>query len=358
MWNNTIVSKILKIKYPIIQAPMAGGPSTPKLIAAVSNSGGLGSIGAGYLTPEKLKEDIIETKGLTDKPFSVNIFVPEPVDNSSEKIKEITYLIAPYRKSLGLTGDPPTPQIQQTFDDQMNAILDEKINIVSFTFGIPSDEWINRLKENGTTLIGTANTVDEAILLDKNGVDIIVAQGSEAGGHRGAFLNKNLNSLIGTMALVPQVVDNVDKPVIAAGGIMDARGIVASLILGASGVQMGTVFLTCIESGASKLHKEILLNKHEDDTTITKMFTGKYARGISNKFTEEMKQYEEIVPDFPLQGMITSEMRKESVKQDNPDYTSLWAGQGIRMSKIVSVGELMNFLVNSVNMELDRLKDT
>ncbi|MGH7884670.1 MAG: NAD(P)H-dependent flavin oxidoreductase, partial [Thermodesulfobacteriota bacterium] len=293
MWNENKLTELLnKISYPIIQAPMAGGPTTPELIAAVSNNGGLGSLGAGYLTPQKLREEIKKTKELTDKPISVNIFVPEfPSDDTDQKEK-IIELLKPYREELGLSEVPEISALQQSFDEQLNVIIEEGINILSFTFGIPLDDWIKRLKDENMILIGTATTVDEAIELENKGVDVVVAQGSESGGHRGTFKGKFENSLVGTIALVPQVVDNVSIPVIAAGGIMDARGIVASLVLGASGVQMGSAFLTCNESGAHDLHKKAILESKESDTVITKVFSGKMARGIRNKFVDEFTQYE------------------------------------------------------------------
>lgn len=356
MWNKNNLTEMLNVSYPIIQAPMAGGPTTPELIAEVSNSGGLGSLGAGYLTPEKLKEEIKKTKNLTAKPISVNIFVPEFPEDNPEKKAKIIELLKPYRKELGLCEVPETSALQQSFDKQLNIIIEQNINILSFTFGVPSADWIKKLKDENIILIGTATTVDEAIELENKGVDIVVAQGSESGGHRGTFKGKFEDSLVGTMALVPQVVDNVSIPVVAAGGIMDARGIVASLALGASGVQMGSAFLTCHESGANDLHKKAILESKENDTVTTKVFSGKMARGIRNKFVDDFEKYEDDVPPYPIQNTLTRELRQIAAQNNRPDYMSLWSGQGIRMSKSASVKELMEELTSETNKLLAQIK--
>ncbi len=354
MWNENKLTKLLDIKYPIIQAPMAGGPTTPELIAAVSNNGGLGSLGAGYLAPKKLREEIKKTKELTDKPISINLFVPEFPEDNIEQKEKIIELLKPYRKELGLTEAPEISSIQQSFDEQLNIILEEDIKILSFTFGVSSEDWIKRLKDEDVILIGTATTVDEAIELENKGADVVVAQGSESGGHRGTFKGKFEDSLIGTMALVPQVVDNVSIPVVAAGGIMDARGIVAALVLGASGVQMGSAFLTCKESGANDLHKNAILESKESDTVTTKVFSGKMARGIRNKFIDDFQKYENDVPPYPIQNTLTRELRQSAAKSNKPEYMSLWSGQGIRMSKTLSVKELMEELTKGVSNILSK----
>ena len=203
-------------------------------------------------------------------------------------------------------------------------------------------------------LIGTATTVDEAVELENKGVDIVIAQGSESGGHRGTFKGKFEDSLVGTMALVPQVVDHISIPVIAAGGIMDARGIVASLVLGASGVQMGSAFLTCTESGANELHKRAVLESKENDTVTTKVFSGKMARGIRNKFIDKFSSHEDEVPPYPIQNTLTRELRQAAAKNSKPEYMSLWSGQGIRMSKNISVKELMEELISETDHILSK----
>ena len=207
---------------------------------------------------------------------------------------------------------PKSIHVFEIFNEQIKVVMEEKVPFCSFTFGIPSKEVIVELKQHNIILIGTATTVEEAVEIEKNGMDIVVVQGSEAGGHRGNFINGFQESLIGLMSLIPQVVDNVSIPVIAAGGIMDGRGLMASLCLGAKGVQMGTAFLTCIESGAHKVHKEAILNAKEDQIVLTRAFSGKWARGIKNKFILEMQKHESSIPDFPVQNSLTQSIRKAS----------------------------------------------
>ena len=310
MWNDTIVTQQLQILYPIIQAPMAGGPTTPELVAAVSNSGGLGSLGAGYMAPDKIREAIRNIRELTEKPFSVNLFIPENPQEDQTKIDKITEAMSPYRQELGLPKQPVVSQYAQSFEEQMVVVLEDKIPVFSFTFGILAEEWIALLKAANITIMGTATTVKEAIALEDHGIDMIVAQGSEAGAHRGTFLMDAEDSLIGTIALIPQIVDQVKIPVVAARGIMDGRGIVAALVLGAAGVQAGTVFLTCHESGAKPVHQEALLHHTEEETRLTRMFSGKLARGIKNKFMIEMQTHQASVPDYPIQNALTQDLRQ------------------------------------------------
>jgi len=357
MWYETAVSRILNISYPIIQAPMAGGPTRPGLVAAISNSGGLGSFGAGYTSPDKLRLEIHATRKLTDKRFAVNVFVPETVIRDQDKIKKIIKAMKPYRDRFGLDEQAASEDINLYFHAQIKVIIEEKVPVVSFTFGIPDGEILDMLRSENIKTIGTATTVDEAIELEKKGVELIVAQGSEAGGHRGSFQKDPEHSLVGTMALIPQVVDNVKTPVVAAGGIMDGRGIVASFALGASGVQLGTAFLTCIESGASDLHKEAIIKSNESDTRLTRMFSGKLARGINNRFIEEMEQYKDIVPDYPIQNAFTRDIRKASAESKDTDYMSLWAGQGVRLSRSLPAAELMSILVDQTDEMINKIKD-
>lgn len=348
MLDNTLTT-LLQIKYPIIQAPMAGGITTSELVAEVSNAGGLGSIGAGYMSPSQIKQQIKTLKQLTSRPFSINLFVPHPFDVTEDELIEANEALNPIREKLNLhhkgsTKLPTYDQLMENFNEQIETIIEEKVPICSFTFGIPPNNVIRKLKQHHITLIGTATSVREAIEIEKAGMDLIVVQGSEAGGHRGSFLNKNENG-IGLMSLIPQVVDKVTIPVIAAGGIMDGRGIVASLYLGAMGVQMGTAFLTCVESGASETFKEEILHTDEDEIVLTRSFSGKWARGINNEFIKEMKQYETSLLVFPLQNALTEEIRKLSTTQNNREYMSLWSGQSPRLAKKQTVHTLMEKLI-------------
>lgn len=349
MLNNEIAN-LLKIEYPIIQAPMAGGVTTSKLVAEVSNSGGLGMIGAGYMTPIQIREQIKEIKQLTSNPFGINLFVPNEFKVTENEVKSANGILNTIREQLNLQQKdsleiPNFNNVLEEFIEQIKVVVEEKVPICSFTFGIPSEKVIAELKQSNIIVMGTATTVREAVEIEKAGMDIIVVQGSEAGGHRGNFITGFQESLVGLMSLIPQVVDNVSIPVIAAGGIMDARGLMASLCLGAKGVQIGTAFLTCIESGAHKVHKEAILNADEDQTILTRSFSGKWARGVKNTFILEMQEHETSLPDFPVQNTLTQDIRKTSTAQNNQDFMSLWSGQSPRLAKNQTVETLIKNMI-------------
>ncbi|WP_139997435.1 NAD(P)H-dependent flavin oxidoreductase [Paenibacillus paridis] len=337
----TVITRKLNIKYPIFQAPMAGGPSTPALVAAVSNAGGLGNLGAGYLTPEQIRIAIKQTRELTDQPFGVNLFVFNQPEESEETNEAMSKHLNFYRNELGIPQNPSLQKLSESFDEQVHVVLEERVPVFSFTFGIPSQDRIQSMKQRGTFVIGTATTVDEAIRLEASGVEAIVAQGSEAGGHRGTFLKDASNSLIGLMALVPQMADHVSIPVIASGGIMDGRGLVASLALGAAAVQMGTAFLASTESGAHPAYKQKILSANEDTTEITSVYSGKAARGIQTQFMRDMCLYVGEIPSYPIQHIMTRDIRQASAKANNPEFMSLWAGQGLRMAEEQSAATII-----------------
>ncbi|KAB2331174.1 nitronate monooxygenase [Cytobacillus depressus] len=350
-WNQNTVTDMLGISYPIFQAPMAGGITTPELISETSNSGGLGNLGAGYMMPEEIKSAIKEIRELTDKPFGVNLFVPnKEITFSEEKRSEALNHLSGYKAELMLEDDIQlTDKNYHTlYEQQLEVVLSTKVPICSFTFGIPDENVIKDLKKQGTIVIGTATNVKEALELEAAGVDMIVAQGSEAGGHRGTF-HEEASGLIGSMALIPQIADAVKLPVIAAGGIMDARGIVAAFILGAKGVQLGTAFLPCRESGAHPIYKEALLNSTEDTTTLTKAFSGKLARGINNRFIKETENSTDSILPYPIQNDLTGAIRKQAAKLKNKEFMSLWAGQGLRLANRTSVKGLMGELTEETS---------
>ncbi|WP_088071812.1 NAD(P)H-dependent flavin oxidoreductase [Gottfriedia luciferensis] len=354
MFQNEI-TKRLNIKYPIIQAPMAGGITTSSLVAEVSNSGGLGMIGAGYMTPSQTREQIRKIKMLTSKQFGVNLFVPNDFTVTDEEINIANKQLEFISKQLNLQHhnkiDVPKPSdLIETFNELIKVVIEERVSVCSFTFGLPTQEIIHKLKLHNIILIGTATTVEEAIENEKKGMDMVVVQGSEAGGHRGNFLNDHESSLIGLMSLIPQVVDHINIPVISAGGIMDGRGLMASLCLGAQAVQMGTAFLTCIESGAHAVHKEAILNATENQLVLTRSFSGKWARGIENKFILDMDSYEESVPTFPVQNTLTQSIRKASSLQNNKDFMSLWSGQSPRLAKHQTVKNLMDEIIDGAKI--------
>ncbi|WP_394140931.1 NAD(P)H-dependent flavin oxidoreductase [Cytobacillus oceanisediminis] len=352
-WNRNRLTEKLGIQYPVFQAPMAGGMTTPRLISEVSNSGGLGNMGAGYMNSDEIREDIRKIRSLTDKPFGINLFVPNlEVSAQKEEISRMGEVLTKYSSELGIKVKPllPKKDYGTLYEKQLEVVMEERVHVCSFTFGIPDSNVIRELKKQGTVIIGTATNVNEAVEWEEAGVDLIVAQGSEAGGHRGTF-HKEESGLVGSMALIPQVADAVSKPVVAAGGMMDARGIAAAMMLGAAGVQLGTVFLPCRESGANPLYKDALLNATEEQTVLTKAFSGKMARGISNRFTEEME--EQPVLPYPLQNDLTASLRKQAAKLVRPEFMSLWAGQGVRMAEDITVKELMQKLVRGAETLLE-----
>jgi len=346
MWKKTRLTIELGLKLPIIQAPMAGGITTPELVAAVSNAGGLGSLGAGYMNPTEISQAIRKIRKLTNKPFSVNLFIDQEHHATSEQFQKAADDIKQSCVELiDIEIESSLKSYTQNFKDQMNVILEEKIPAFSFTFGALNPAWISQLKNNDTILIGTATTLTEARVLEESGVDMIVAQGSEAGGHRGTFLGTAENALIGLVSLVPQLADQIKIPIIAAGGIMDGRGIVASLSLGATGVQMGTAFLTCVESNAHPKYKQTLMSQKQDTTVLTCAFSGRLARGIQNKFITRMDVKKKNILDYPIQNALTSTMRRKAKELGYVDFMSLWAGQSAQLCRNTSASELMNLLV-------------
>jgi nitronate monooxygenase len=356
MWPKILAERI-GIDYPIILAPMAGGPSTPELVASVCEAGGLGSLGAGYLAPDAIRAAIREIRALTGRPFAVNLFIPdrnaEPPTEAA--VQAAAKALEPIRRELRLTGAPRlgTPP---DFEAQLAVIKEERVPVFSYTFGALDDRRVGELHELGTIVLGSATTVEEARLLEATGVDAVVAQGAEAGGHRGTFTVKPERALIGTMALVPQVVDAVRVPVVAAGGIMDGRGIVAALALGAAAVQLGTAFLACPESGANALHKKSMLARYaEDPTRLTRAFSGKMVRGFSNRFMAEIEEAGAILP-YPYQNSLTGEIRQAAVQQGRAEFASMWAGQGAPMATAKPAGQLIRELIAEAEQVAARLR--
>ena len=349
MWYKNKLTEKLGVRYPIIQAGMAGGTTTPKLVAEVSNAGGLGTLGAGYMSAEQTREAIQAIKALTEKPFAVNLFIPEVPEVSAKEIEKTNQLLQSFREELNV----PEPKIEKPskdiFDKQLRIIAEEKVPVCSFTFGVPTKEQIQQLKDADITVIGTATTVNEAWINQEQGMDMVVMQGSEAGGHRGTFAGAFEEALIGTMSLVPQTVDYVDIPVIAAGGIMDGRGVLAALTLGAQAVQMGTAFVTVEESGANDQHINAILNSTEDQTAVTSVFSGKPARGVRNEFITKMTPYEQKLPGYPILNSLTKGIRKEAAKQNRSEWTHLWSGQTPRLSKVQNARDLITEIVSQID---------
>lgn len=334
----------LDARLPIIQAPMAGGSNTPELVAACCNAGILGSLGVPYSEPDEIEKTIAAIRKLTDKPFNVNVFAPGWDETLRVDASPMLEFLSPFYTEAG-AGEPKLPsRAMPKFEEQAELLVREKLPIVSFTMGLLPDPVTQQLKANGTFIIGTATTVNEALALERSGVDAIVAQGSEAGGHRGAFTSTHPESPVGTMALVPQIVDAVRVPVIASGGIMDGRGIVAALALGASAVQMGTAFLVCEESGVSDTYKQAMLRAKEDETVVSNVFSGRHARVLENRYIREMRSAAVQPLPFPWQNAMTGPLRKAAEKQNNTDLIAVYAGQGLRLLRAIPAAELISAL--------------
>lgn len=344
-----MLSSLLNISHPIIQAPMALADS-PLLATTVSQSGGLGSLGAALFSPAEIRAKIREIRSLTDKPFAINLFAPTPHQTYSKKeIHEALRRLNRFREKLHIpTLQEIDIQPSASFEEKLSVVLEEKVPVFSFTFGILPSSTIAKIKSHGITVIGTATTVREAKQLESHGVDAIVAQGYEAGGHRGTDLQMTAieDALIGTIVLVPQVVDAVNIPVIASGGIMDARGIVAAIALGAAGVQLGTAFLACPESAIPDAHRQRLLNSSEESSRLTNVFTGRMARSLKNAFLLDMIENATPVLDYPIQSALVKDIRDIAKAKNNPDYMSLWAGQGSRLCQAISAKEVMAKLIH------------
>jgi nitronate monooxygenase len=339
----------LGIDHPIILAPMGGGPCTPELIAAVSNAGGLGSLAAAYLPPAQIARDIERVRQLTDKPFNVNLFAggydagddvdPAPMLSLLKGIHDEWQLPPPV-----LPAPSPNP-----FPDQVAAVLESRPAVFSFTFGIPDQDTLTRFRKLGIPVLGTATSLEEARLLEEAGVDGVVAQGAEAGAHRGSFATPFDEAMIPTLDLVCQTASALKVPVIASGGLMDGNDIAEAMRFGAAAVQLGTAFLTCPESGASETYKKALLGAKADTTVITRAFSGRPARGLRNRFIAQLEGKEDIVPEFPTQNTLTRAMRAEAARRGEEGYLSLWAGRGVPRIRLMPAAELMQRLIEEMS---------
>jgi nitronate monooxygenase len=351
-WTENRLTSRLGLQYPIVQGPL-GGLSSQRLTAAVSSYGGLGSFGAHGLKPEAIRNVIREIKGLTPKPFAMNLWVSMEDEGAFTSTEEAFHRsLAPLEKHIeNVGGSKPTyhPYQPIRFEDQVQVLLDEGISAFSFIYGIPSEQILDEFRRRGIALIGTSTTVNEAIALEQAGVDVIVASGFEAGGHRGSFLQPADDSLTGTMALVPQTVDAVKLPVIAAGAIGDARGIMAAFALGAEGVQMGTAFLACEESGANPFHRAALLDGQAKQTALTRGFTGRLARGIKNRLADELNQKDREILPYPLQRALVRHLSVPAETAGRTDLLPLWAGQSAGLSRCTDVRALLDTIVQEVS---------
>ena len=344
-WQNEI-TRALKINYPIVQAPMLG-VTTPEMVAAISNQGGLGSLPVGSLSPDQTVELIRKTKALTQKPFGVNLFAHSIPAPDRQQVQDMLQFLEKLCRDNHLPYQKPDLENLRfhSYHDQIQVLLDENIPVVSFTFGVLQDEFIKAFKEKGVVSIGTATCLQEAVLLEEKGIDIITAQGIEAGGHRGTFLETEPFPLIGSMSLIPQVASQVSAPILAAGGIHDGRTIKAAFILGAKGVQIGTAFVASTESAAIAAYKTSIQNASDTDTVLTQSFSGRWARGIRNKFITEVEKSGLPIPEFPIQTGLTGPIRTQAQKQDNKDFAALWAGQSCAKAEAKPAAEILAQLI-------------
>jgi len=345
---------LLKLDHPVIQAPMAGGATTVELVSEASKAGVLGSLGAAYMTPAQIETAVQGIRARTDRPFAINLFASVPAQPMQGDADRMLALMARYHAKLGLPA-PAAPGAQaDPLPEQIDAILRLRPAVFSFTFGRIAGDVLARCRELGILTVGTATTVREAVALEQDGVDAVVAQGAEAGGHRGTFLDDFEQSLIGTMALVPQIADAVSIPVIASGGIMDGRGIAAALALGADAAQMGTAFLTTDESGISEAYKAVLPGSRSEQSRVTRAFSGRPARGIANAFMRDADAIAADILPYPLQNALTRPMRTEGGKAGNTEVLSLWAGQAAPLARCESTADLVGRLARELAAVRDR----
>jgi nitronate monooxygenase len=356
MWNKTKLTKLFGIDYPIVQGPFGGGLSSVALTSAVSNAGGIGSFGGQPFSSKEIIETCNEIRKFTDKPFNINLWVNDRdvrlTSFGNEDYQRLIELFKPYFNELGIPIPERPTDLGPKFEEQMEAIYEAKPGVFSFVYGIPSQVILEKCRRLGIKTVGAATTVDEAIALENAGVDAIVATGFEAGGHRVSFLRSAEDSLTGTFSLIPQVADKVKIPIIAAGGIVDSRGIKAALALGADGVQMGTAFLATTQSNASQDHKDKLFTSDAKYTTLTKVFTGRLSRGIRNRLTEELKHHEDLFAPYPLQGKFMGLLKAyPATANSNPDFKSYWAGQSASLLKHRDAKVLMETLIKEMSSQ-------
>jgi nitronate monooxygenase len=339
----TPFSELLGLAVPIIQAPMAGGPASPDLVAACSAAGALGSFGFAYTQPEEMRKQAAAVRAKTDQPFGINLFSSTlPPDIADDQQRASLDAVAAYFTELGLPApEPVRAPYGPDFEAQLDAVATIRPRVFTTHLSTLSPERIRSFKALGIAIGSSATCIAEAEKLQSLGFDFVIAQGGEAGGHRGTYLRDPYEALTGTLALTRTIVRAVRMPVVSAGGIMDGAGIAAVLALGAQAAQLGTAFIPCHESGAPQAHKDALLAAREDITSITEKFSGKPARGVANRFMREMNSRSAAQLAFPAQNSVTGKLRAAAAKAGNPDFLALWAGQGLAMSRALPAAELI-----------------
>jgi nitronate monooxygenase len=345
MWPDTRLTRLFGIRHPIVLAPMAGAMDF-ELGAAVSEAGGLGSLPCAMLTAQMLHDQFVKIRTLTDKPINLNFFChTRPVLNNVREARWRDRL-KPYYEELGIDPAPPVPSSNRApLDETFCSIIEElRPQVISFHFGLPPEPLLRRVKAAGCTVISSATIAAEAIWLEQHGVDAVIAQGYEAGGHRGMFLTDDVAAQVGTVALVPQIVDAIKLPVIAAGGIADARGIAAAFALGAAGVQIGSAYLHCPEAKISKMHRAALESSGDAGTALTNLMTGRPARSVFNRVMREIGPMGEV-PEFPLAAGALAPLRAKAEEGGSGDFSPMWSGQAATLGRTMPAGELTKRLV-------------
>ena len=355
-WKDRRLLELFGIEHPILQAPMAGF-SAPPMTVAVSQAGGLGAIAAAMLTPETLRAELQLVQQATSRPINVNFFVHKPPADDATREAAWRKRLADYYREFGLPADAGARgPARAPFDAALcDIVVEYKPKVVSFHFGLPERTLMERLKRAGILLLSSATSAEEARWLEGEGCDAIIAQGNEAGGHRGMFLNDDISRQAGTMALVPQVVDAVKVPVIAAGGIGDGRGIAAALALGAAGVQIGTAYLLTPEAKTSALHRAALKSAHDNSTTLTNIFTGRPARGIVNRYIREVGPMSPQAPAFPLAAGASTPLRAVAEAKGSGEFSPLWSGQAPTFAREMPAGDLTRRFVEETARALARV---
>jgi nitronate monooxygenase len=338
-------------QYPLLQAPMAG-VQTSALCIAVSNAGGLGSLPCAMLSADTLRAELQSIQAGTSFPYNVNFFCHTPPEPDMARNQRWQQALSPYYRELGLNPDEfPSGPGRTPFSAELAEVMEEfKPPFVSFHFGLPKPELLQRVKAMGAQILSSATTVEEALWLQANGCDIVIAQGLEAGGHRGHFLNHDLSVQMGTFALLPQVVKALDIPVIAAGGIANAQGVAAAMTLGAKAVQVGTAFLLATECTTSVVHRKALASPEAKHTAVTNLFSGRPARGIVNRIMREMGSLSDCPPEFPLATAGIAPLRAKAESAGSGDFTPLWAGQNASECLEASATEITRHLAQGFSV--------
>jgi len=360
MWNHTRITDLLGIDYPIMQGPFGGNLSSVELTATVSNAGGLGGYGAYTMSPQEIFDVDKQIKAATNKPYNINLWVSDhdiPQGGlTDDKFAKTIKQYQPYFDELGIPLPEKSAPFQSRFENQLDVILDIRPKVFSFMFGVPSADVLEECRKKGIVTVGAATTLDEAIFLEAAGVDMIIASGFEAGGHRPSFLASAESSLTGTFALVQLMKEKIKTPIIAAGGIANGKGVAAALALGADAAQIGTAFLATDESNALPIHREMLFSEASKYTSLSRAYTGRLGRGITSRIAKDLIGKEENILPFPLQTTLISPLRKAALDQQKWDMILFWGGQISPILKHTKAKDLMHSLIEETTTYFNDLK--